>query len=126
MDKTQKKAEKKLKRIRDSLDKGANALHLLDCTVAGTSYRKLDTIAPGIRTNTLLLLCREPDNRYDTKAVMVLGPTGKPLGYVPKAVNDVPSSLLDQSQVLYAKVRDKEWDGSWLRLEISIYMLANQ
>ena len=116
-------AGKEVQQIKDALDAGANTVHILDCLVAGTTYRNLADAAMNLRTNDILVLKREPGNEYDPMAVMVISANGDVMGYVPRGKNEVPAHMLDQSQVLFARVRDKDWQGAWLKLDIRLYIL---
>ncbi len=114
-------AGEEVRRIKDALERQIKTIHILDCLVAGTQYRDLADAAMGLHTNDILLLKREPDNEYDPMAVVVISAGGDVLGYLPREKNQIPSHMLDQSQVLFAKVRNKEWKGEWLKLEIRVY-----
>lgn len=116
-------AKKEVQQIKDALDAGAKTVHILDCQVAGTTYRDLADAALSLHTNDIMILKREPDNEYDPMAVMVISANGNVMGYVPREKNEVPAHILDQSQVVFAKVRDKEWQGKWLNLGIRLYLL---
>ena len=114
-------AGEEVRRIKDALERQIKTIHILDCLVAGTQYRDLADAAMGLHTNDILLLKREPDNEYDPMAVVVISAGGDVLGYLPREKNQIPSHMLDQSQVLFAKIRNKEWKGEWLKLEIMVY-----
>ena len=116
-------AKTEVRQIKDALDAGAKTVHILDCNVAGTTYRNLADAALNLHTNDIMLLKREPDNEYDPMAVMVIAANGTVMGYVPREKNEVPAHILDQAQVVFAKVRYKEWQGHWLNLEIRLYLL---
>ena len=55
-----------------------------------------------VETGDILYLVREPENKYDPKAIMVTTEDGYVLGYVSKADNKMPASLLDDGEKLYA------------------------
>lgn len=44
------------------------------------------------------------------------------IGYVPREDNVVFSRLMDAGKALFARVISKEMRGSWLRIEIKIYL----
>ena len=68
-----------------------------------------------------LYLKREPENKYDSFAVLVLFNDQK-LGYLPKAKNQTISRLMDAGKQFYAKVAAKEWEGKWLRLDLEVFL----
>ena len=68
----------------------------------------------------LLFLVREPDNAYDTNAILVATDDGYVLGYIPRAENRFPASLMDSGRVLYAFLTDIDLAKS--QLWIDLYM----
>ncbi len=94
----------------------------LESIVAGTSYLDLEKIEKEILVNeSELYLKREPENKYDSFAVLVLFNDQK-LGYLPKAKNQTISRLMDAGKQFYAKVAAKEWEGKWLRLDLEVFL----
>ena len=73
----------------------ARDIFLMECHVAGTSYRDIDGIASALKTDDRLVLRREPENRHDQLAIEVLTRAVVKLGYVPQAKNEVLARLLD-------------------------------
>lgn len=79
--------------------------------LAGVSFRpdypdnliELDTINKNSEEPVALDLVREPDNAYDSNAIMVLY-EGQHLGYIPKALNEGMAALMDRGEVLLAHV----------------------
>ena len=79
--------------------------------LAGVSFRpdypdnliELDTIDKNSEEPVALDLVREPDNAYDSNAIMVLY-EGHHLGYIPKALNEGMAALMDRGEVLLAHV----------------------
>lgn len=103
----------------------ATEIYLLDCLVAGTGYvedisRKTAGFAPG----TVVTLRREPENRYDEFAILVLNEQGEKLGYIPRRENLIPARLMDGGMYLYGKVEEIRDSGDWLSLSIGLYMRA--
>lgn len=52
-------------------------------------------------------LMREPGNRFDPKAVMVLDKDGRRVGYIPRTSNEIVGALLDAGKVIYGIVNDE-------------------
>lgn len=57
-----------------------------------------------LKTGKHVTLMREPDNRFDPKAVMVLDDGGRRIGYIPRASNETVSALLDAGKYIYGIV----------------------
>ena len=97
-------------------------VELLNCNIAGTTFLDLDEIEPGLREHQLLMLKREPKNNNDDKAILILTEDGQKLGYVPKEKNEVLSNLMDAGKLLFGRLDEKSWMGTWLRLDIQVYL----
>ena len=67
--------------------------------VAGASYLDDDTVLEEIKPGDRLILQRE-DNRYDSKAILVLDEKKRKVGYIPEKDNLVFSRLMDAGKVL--------------------------
>lgn len=94
----------------------------LSSIVAGTSYQNLTEIEKKIILNdSKLELKREPKNEFDQFAVMVSF-EGHKLGYIPKSKNQTVARLMDAGKQFYAKVKAKEWEGKWLRLDMEVFL----
>lgn len=61
---------------------------LVECAIAGTSFRQLKEVEPLLSVGSLLPLRREPANAHDPLAIMILNESGNHLGYVPRAKNE--------------------------------------
>ncbi len=96
---------------------------LFDTYVAGTSYVKDQSVFDDLKDDDKLTLKREPDNRFDDKAILVLDGTGRKLGYVPERDNIVFTRLMDAGKYLIAKVKDVEPSGAFVRVNIGIYLV---
>ena len=68
------------------------------------------------------MLKREPKNKNDDKAILILTEDGQKLGYVPKEKNEVLSNLMDAGKLLFGRLDEKSWMGPWLRLDIQVYL----
>ncbi len=98
---------------------------LVECNIAGTSYRALKDVEPNLATGALLVLKREPANANDQLAIMILAQSGDHLGYVPRAKNEALARLMDAGKLLFAKLESKAWQGEWLKAGIRIYLRDN-
>ena len=65
---------------------------------------------------------REPDNPYDKQAIMIKNMDGVKIGYEPKADNVIFASLMDAGKLLFGRIAAKEMRGSWLKLDIKVYL----
>ena len=119
---------KYLEIVRTSLDKTglpkpfAQEVDLLNCNIAGTTFLNLKDIEPKLKKNQLLVLKREPKNKYDDTAILMLTEDGQKLGYVPQEKNEILSRLMDAGKLLFGRLDEKNWVGRWLRLDIQVYL----
>lgn len=97
-------------------------IFLMLCHVAGTSHCDLDEVEKEINVADILLFKREPDNQYDSLAILIFDQSGNKLGYVPRAKNEVIARLMDAGKLLFGKLETKEWKDSWLKLGVRVYM----
>lgn len=100
----------------------AREIMLIECQIAGTSYRDIEAIEPTLAPGCLLVLQREPANPHDPLAIMIFDESGNHLGYVPRAKNEALARLMDAGKLLFARLEAKSWQGSWLRAETRIYL----
>lgn len=104
-----------------SLDVFAKEIMVLECLVAGTSFRKLDKVANELAQKVKLETKREADNKFDEFAIgLWFGKTK--VGYIPKEKNEVVARLMDAGKQFYATIQAKEYEGNWLKLEIQVVM----
>ena len=119
---------KYLEIIRTSLDKTGlpkpfvQEVELLNCHVAGTTFLDLDDIESKLTKKQLLMLKREPKNKNDDKAILILTEDGQKLGYVPKKKNEVLSNLMDAGKLLFGRLNKKTWVDTWLKLDVQVYL----
>ncbi|MDT3740613.1 MAG: HIRAN domain-containing protein [Candidatus Kapabacteria bacterium] len=97
-------------------------IFLIECHIAGTSYLDLEEIEPNLNIDQLLITRREPENKYDTFAIMLLSQKGEKLGYIPRDRNEILARLMDAGKIIIGKIVDKKWYESWLKLSIRVYM----
>ena len=119
---------KYLEFVRTSLDEEGlpkpfvREVELLNCNIAGTTFLDLDEIEPGLRRHQLLMLKREPKNKDDDKAILILTEDGQKLGYVPKKKNEVLSNLMDAGKLLFGRLNKKTWIDTWLKLDVQVFL----
>ena len=119
---------KYLEFVRTSLDEEGlpkpfvREVELLNCNIAGTTFLDLDEIEPELREHQLLMLKREPKNKNDDKAILILTEDGQKLGYVPKKKNEVLSNLMDAGKLLFGRLNKKTWVDTWLKLDVQVFL----
>ncbi|MCD7774282.1 MAG: HIRAN domain-containing protein [Clostridiales bacterium] len=98
-------------------------IFLFDCHIAGTTHVEgIEELEPYLKIDDRVNFFREPDNGYDPNAIVIKNSDGVKLGYVPMADNVVFSRLMDAGKMLFGKISSKEWDGTWLKIDIKIYL----
>ena len=98
-------------------------IFLFDTIVAGTSYIDgIEELEPFLKEGDRLEFFREPENKYDEKAIVIKNAHGIKVGYVPKRDNVVFSRLMDAGKILFGKITHKEWQNRWLKISIKIYL----
>lgn len=75
-----------------------------------------------LNINDRLEFFRQADNSSDTKAIEIRTAENIKIGYVPKQDNIVFSRLMDAGKLLYAKITNKEYYGTWVKIYIEIYL----
>ena len=96
---------------------------LFDSYVAGTAYIDDETVFEEIKEGDKVVLKREPENRFDENAILVLDGKNRKLGYIPEKDNIVFARLMDAGKYLTAKINDHNTDGSFRKINISIYLV---
>jgi hypothetical protein len=100
----------------------AREIMLIECQVAGTSYRDVKSVEPELKPGAMLPLKREPENTHDALAIMIFDEAGHHLGYVPRAKNEALARLMDAGKLLFGRLEDKEWQGEWLKIGARIFL----
>lgn len=100
----------------------AREIMLIECHIAGTSYRDIKDVEPSLLPGTLLPLKREPENPHDELAIMILDEAAHHLGYVPRVKNEALARLMDAGKLLFGRIDSKTWQGEWLKVEIQVFM----
>ena len=104
-----------------SLDVFAREIMVLQCLIAGTSFRKLDKVQDDLKETVRLEMKREGNNEFDQFAVALWFQNTK-VGYIPKDKNEVLARLMDAGKQFYATIHAKEMEGNWLKLEIKVML----
>ena len=98
-------------------------IFLFDTYIAGTTHLGDPTVLGRIKTGDKVVFQREPDNRYDDKAIMVLNDTKEKLGYVPEKDNVVFSRLMDAGKMLTGRINDIKDKHGFIQVAIGIYLI---
>ncbi len=104
-----------------SIDVFAREILVLQCLIAGTSFRKLDKVQDDLKETVQLEMKREGNNEFDNLAVALWFQKTK-VGYIPKDKNEVIARLMDAGKQFYATIHTKEIEGNWLKLEIKVML----
>ena len=98
-------------------------IFLFDTHVAGTSHIEgIEELGPHLNIDDRLDFFREPDNRYDKEAIAIKTAGGVKIGYVPKQDNVIFARLMDAGKLLFGRISGKEKKGSWVKLDIKVFM----
>lgn len=97
-------------------------IFLIECHIAGTSYKNAAEIEPTLAPDDLLVLHREPNNKHDQFAIIISDRIGNVLGYIPKAHNEILARLMDVGKFIFAKIESTTWHNSWLKIMVRIYL----
>ena len=98
------------------------ASHILvqDSPLAGFQYHAGRKLWPQMQVGDPLTLVREPDNRFDARAVRVEW-QGHKIGYVPRRENADVARMMDAGQALEARiVRLADVRDPWSRVRFEI------
>ena len=96
-------------------------LLLMKTFIAGTSYideSVIENLHPGDR----LLLKREPQNKFDDMAIVVLDNQNRKIGYIPEKDNEVFARLMDGGKIIFAKVEEKKKKDYRIQISIGVYL----
>lgn len=98
-------------------------IFLFDTYVAGTTHIEgIEELEPLLNVDDRLAFFREPDNRYDTQAIVIKTVDGVKNGYVPKQDNVIFARLMDAGKLLFGKITSKEKKGSWVKNYIKVFL----
>ena len=82
----------------------------------------MEEIEPELQKDDLLVLKREPDNAYDKLAIAVYDKEERLIGYIPQRKNEIPAHLMDAGKIVFGKIKSKNWQENWLKINICIFM----
>ena len=98
-------------------------MHLLDYTVAGTTFcKELDKEDEDFIKDGMTLLMKREDNKHDKNAIALYVDEIK-IGYVPRAQNTVLAKLMDGGKLLVSRVKDAEYKEGWKKINAKIWMV---
>jgi hypothetical protein len=98
-------------------------IFLLEIVVAGTTHcKEIETIEDKIVPEKVLILKREPNNKFDTFAIAIFCENIR-IGFVPAEMNLVCSRLMDAGKLFFCRVVSKDWKNKWLKIHANIYMV---
>lgn len=90
--------------------------------VAGFQYHRGESVWSDLQVGEGIMLVREPDNAFDSRAVRVDW-QGNKLGYVPRIDNAAISHLLDSGQGVSAEIVSLRMsDNPWDRVKFAVYL----
>ena len=96
---------------------------LFDSYIAGTSQIKDESVLDEIKEDDKLTLLRDPEDRFDENAILILDGQKRKLGYIPEKDNVVFARLMDAGKYLTAEVKEIWPKGAFHRIKISIYLV---
>ena len=98
-------------------------IFLFDTHIAGTSYIDvIEELEAHLNEDDKLDFFREPDNKYDKRAIVIQTIDGVKIGYVPRYDNAIFSRLMDAGKLLFGRISSKEGSGRWVRINIKVYL----
>lgn len=98
-------------------------IFLFDTYIAGTSYIDgIEELEAHLNEDDKLDFFREPDNKYDKRAIVIKTIDGVKIGYVPRYDNAIFSRLMDAGKLLFGRISSKEGSGRWVRINIKVYL----
>lgn len=98
-------------------------IFLFNTYVAGTTHvENIDALEQDLDKGVRLDFFREPNNKYDSRAIVIKTQGGEKIGYVPKQDNVIFARLMDAGKLLFGKIESKEKKGSWLKINIKVYL----
>ncbi len=98
-------------------------IFLFDTFIAGTMKLTDTSVIEKLREGDKLFFQREPENRYDDNAIMVLNSEKVKIGYVPEKDNVIFSRLMDAGKMLTGKVTEIKMKSGYTQVAIGIYLV---
>lgn len=104
---------------------GVFSKHFADFDVAGTRFWDASLVVHDLEAGDSVRLIAEPDNPHDSNAVALVWHDTK-LGYVPRALNEIPAQLLrfGHTNVLECRILkvDPKAD-TWEQIHVGLYFI---
>lgn len=98
-------------------------IFLFETYIAGTTHIEgIEELSEHLDKDEKLSFFREPNNEYDKEAIVIKTANGVKLGYVPKKDNVIFARLMDAGKLLFGKISKKEKKGSWVKIDIKIFL----
>lgn len=98
-------------------------IFLFDTYIAGTTHVEgIEELEPHLNRDDRLDFFREPDNPYDSMAIVIKTQNGAKIGYVPKKDNVIFARLMDAGKLLFGRISAKEKLGSWVKIDIKVFL----
>ena len=95
-------------------------ISIQESPIAGFQYHQGEALWPQLAIGQPLTLHREPDNRYDPRAVRIDWQEHK-LGYIPRRENIAVAQMLDRGRGIQAKIVGLgESQNPWERVMVSL------
>ncbi|MBO4347584.1 MAG: HIRAN domain-containing protein [Lachnospiraceae bacterium] len=98
-------------------------IFLFDTFISGTTHLEDASVLNKLKVGDKLSFVREPDNRYDDKAIVIQNTDKEKLGYVPEKDNVVFARLMDAGKKLGGKVNEIKDKHGFTQVAIGIYLI---
>ncbi len=96
---------------------------LCRCYIAGFQFHSGPAMLPALAKGKRLSLKREPKNPYDPLAIAVCTTSGRKIGYLPRRLNEIPATLMDQGQPVQSVIhRVTPKAPTWEMVEIQVFL----
>lgn len=96
---------------------------LFSTYIAGTTHVEgMEELEPFIREGDKLDFYRDVHNVHDDNAIEVRHKNHVKIGYVPRSDNIIFARLMDAGKLLFGRVVDKEMQGKWVKITMTIYL----
>ncbi len=97
-------------------------IFLIETHIAGTSHIDIEEIEPYLSDDDIMVFKRDAENKHDNLAIRIYTKDGKNIGFVPRDNNEILAHLMDAGKLIFGKLVSKEWQGTWLYLQIKVFM----
>jgi hypothetical protein len=121
--------DKKMLEVLRALEKGQKLpkpygveIYLHKTYIAGVQYYNAKKNIENIKEGNYLVFRREPENPYDSKAIMIMDLDGDKLGYIPRDDNGIISKLMDAGKTIYGIISNKKAVDNYMSIEIKVYL----